>query len=252
MLRAIAERLSRGRSFRYRLPQIYGGCRMYISPEAGLRYWLPGRALRTDQKLLMNAAETVKSGSVVWDVGANMGLFSFAAAGLAGTQGRVFALEPDAVMAMLLLRSARLNPAAASVEFIPCAVSDSIALAHFNIARRSRTSNFLEGFGMSQTGGVRETETVLTISLDWLAEQIPPPDVLKIDVEGAELNVLRGASQMLKDQRPVLIFEMKNSHWDEISLMLHGLGYSLYNSDLPPAERQPLTGPCFNVLAAPA
>jgi FkbM family methyltransferase len=251
MLRAIAERLSRGRSFRYRLPKIYGGCRMVVTPEAGLRYWFPQRALRADRSLLQNAAETVKPGGVVWDVGANMGLFSFAAAGLAGPRGRVYAFEPDMVMVRLLRRSARLNPGAAPVEVIPCAISDSLALARFNIAARSRTSNFLEGFGMSQSGGVREVETVVTLTLDWLAAQLPPPDVVKIDVEGAELGVFRGAAQLLKTRRPVLIFEMKDASWDEISRSLGALGYTLYDSDLPAAERQPLTEPSFNVLALP-
>jgi FkbM family methyltransferase len=251
MLRAIAERLSRGRSFRYRLPLLYGGCRMYLTPEAGLRYWLPRRALRVDANLLNSAAETVKPGSVVWDVGANMGLFTFAAAGLAGPNGHVFAVEPDAVMTRLLRRSARLNPTSAPVEVISCAVSESVSLARFNIARRSRTSNYLEGFGMSQTGGVREVETVVTVSLDWLAEQFPPPDVLKIDVEGAELNVFRGALQMFKAKRPSLIFELTRSHWTEISTLLQDLGYALYNSDLPLADRRPLTEACFNVLALP-
>jgi FkbM family methyltransferase len=250
-LRAIAERLSRGRSFRYRLPRVYGGCQIYLTPEAGLRYWLPNCALRFDEKLLNNAAETVRPGNVVWDVGANMGLFSLAAAGLAGPTGHVYALEPDEVMTRLLRRSARINPGSAPVEVISCAVSETISLAHLNIARRSRTSNFLEGFGMSQTGGVREVETVLTISLDWLAQKIALPDVLKIDVEGAELDVFRGASQMFKAKRPSLIFEMDDSHWAEISQMLYALGYTLYDSDLPPAERQPLTGPCFNILALP-
>ena len=105
MLRTVAERLSRGRSFRYRLPQIYGGCRLYITPEAGLRYWIPSRGIKAGETLLRSAAETVKPGSVVWDVGANMGLFSFAAAGMAGAQGRVYAFEPDAVMARLLRRA---------------------------------------------------------------------------------------------------------------------------------------------------
>jgi len=241
MLRTVAERLSRGRSFLHRLPKIYGGCRFYLTPEAGLRYWIPSRGIKADETLLRNAAETVKPGNVVWDVGANMGLFSFAAAGLAGANGRVYAFEPDAVMASLLRRSARLNPKAAPVEIIPCAVAEDVALAHFQIAERSRASNALEGFELSQIGGVREMQTVLTISLDWLAERLPPPDVLKIDVEGAELSVFHGAQQLLKTKRPILIFELTRRNWDEESRLLRDLGYTLFDSDLPPNDRQPLT-----------
>jgi FkbM family methyltransferase len=251
-LRTIAERLSRGRSFRYRLPQIYGGCRMIITPEAGLRYWLPGRGVRADEGLLRNAAETVKPGSVVWDVGANMGLFSFAAAGLAGPTGRVYAFEPDTVMVRLMQRTALLNPTAAPVEVIPCAVSDSLSMARFNIAKRCRTSNSLDGFGLSQAGGVRESHTVLTVSLDWMAHQIPPPDVLKIDVEGVELNVFRGALQMLKSKRPVLVFEMTIWNWQEESELLRDLGYTFFDGDQLPSERRPLTTPSPNILAIPA
>ncbi len=252
VLRTIAEHLSRGRSFRYQLPQVYGGCRMYLTPEAGLRYWLPRRALRLDRNLLDISAETVKAGSVVWDVGANMGLFTFASAGLAGPAGRVFAFEPDTTMIGLLRRSARLNRTAATIEVIPCAVSDTLSLARFNIATRSRTSNFLDGFGSSQTGGVRESQTVLTVSLDWMADRIPPPDVLKIDVEGAELSVFRGAARLLKKRRPILIFEATTPHWEEIFTSLRSLGYTLYNGDLPPSERRPLNRLAYNTLAVPA
>jgi FkbM family methyltransferase len=252
MLRTAAERLSRGRSFRYRLPQIYGGCRLYLTPEAGLRYWIPSRGIKADENLLKNAAETVKPGNVVWDVGANMGLFSFAAAGLAGANGRVYAFEPDAVMAGLMRRSARLNPQAAPVEVVPCAIAQDLSLAHFQIAQRSRTSNALEGFGLSQSGGVREVETVLTVSLDWLAERLPLPDVLKIDVEGAELAVFHGAREMLKAKRPILIFELTRENWDEESRMLRDLGYTLFDSDLPPGERQPLADATFNIIGIPS
>jgi len=251
-IRTVAERLSRGRSFRYRLPQIYGGCRFYLTPEAGLRYWIPSRGIKADETLLRNAAETVKPGSIVWDIGANMGLFSFAAAGLAGASGRVYAFEPDAVMAGLLRRSARLNPQAAPVEIIPCALAENFALAHFQIAQRSRASNALEGFQLSQSGGVREIQTVLTVPLDWLAGCLPPPDVLKIDVEGAELTVFRGALQLLKSKRPTLIFELTRRNWDEESRLLRNMGYTLFDSDLPPSERQPLTGPTYNILGIPS
>ncbi|MGO8757078.1 MAG: FkbM family methyltransferase [Terracidiphilus sp.] len=250
-LRALAKRLSQGRSFRIRLPKEYGACRMFVTPEAGLAYWFPKSAIRRES-LLRNAAETIKRGNVVWDAGANMGLFSLAAAGLSGPAGRVFAFEPDTDMVKLIRRSARLNPDAAPVEVVPCAISDTNSLARFNIANNNRAASFLEGFGTGLTGGAREVQTVLTVSLDWLAERIPPPDVLKIDVEGAELYVFRGAARLLKAKRPVVLFESQGGNWGEISRGLWDLGYTLYNCDLPPAERKPLASPVFNTLALPA
>ncbi len=250
MLRTMAERFSRGRSFRRRLPQEFGGCQMYITPECGLSYWF---GLKFAHGLLMNAAETVKPGDVVWDVGANMGLFSFASAGLAGRSGHVYSFEPDTTLVRLLRKSALLNPTAAPVEVIPCAVYDSVSLLRFNIANRARASNFLDGFGYSQTGGVRESQTVPAVSLDWTAERIPPPDVLKIDVEGAELGVFRGAVKLLESKRPIVLFEsFVGSSQDEITNLLHRLGYTLYDSDITSAERLPLPKAVISTLAVPA
>jgi len=249
MLRGVAERLSRGRSFRRRLAPQYGGCQMYITPECGLSYWF---GFRFATGLLMNATETVKPGNVVWDVGANMGLFSFASAGLAGPGGRVYAFEPDTTLVRLLRKSALLNPKAAPVEVIPCAVYDSVSLLRFNIAERARASNFLEGFGYSQTGGVRETQTVPSVSLDWAAERIPPPDVLKIDVEGAELGVFQGAAKLLETKRPVVLFEsFVGESQDEITRILKRLGYTLYDCDLPAADRVPIEKAAVSTLAVP-
>jgi hypothetical protein len=139
LFRQVAERLSRDKVFRRRLPQQYGAVQFYISPECGLRY-LRGKVELVDPTLLNLARELVKPGATVWDVGANLGLFSFAAAGLAGPGGRVFAVEPDMYLVGLLRRSARLkNDHAAPVSVIPCAVSEEISLAVFNIAERART-----------------------------------------------------------------------------------------------------------------
>jgi FkbM family methyltransferase len=252
VVRDVAERLSRGKVFRRRLPQHLGGAQFYVSPECGLRYLRPD-LVKVDPSLLGLAAELVKPGAVVWDVGANLGLFSFAAAGLAGPQGRVFAVEPDTYLVGLLRRSARLqNNHAAPVEVIPCAVSEALSLPIFNIARRARASNFLSGYGASQTGGVRETQRVMAVTLDWLATQIPLPNLIKIDAEGADLLVLEGASELLRKQKPSLIFEGWKPIADQAAAFLIPLGYELLDGDAPPESRRPLARAVQCTLAVPA
>jgi hypothetical protein len=71
-LRHLAERFSKGVILRRHLPKQFQSLPLYVSPEAGLRYW--GRGLETaDPMLFRMVRELVKPGSVVWDVGANVG-----------------------------------------------------------------------------------------------------------------------------------------------------------------------------------
>jgi predicted RNA methylase len=90
---------------------------------------------RVDPALMRLAAETVRQGDTVWDIGANLGLFSFAAAVAAGPSGRVLAVEPDTALAGLLRRSAAVNHGHAPVDVLPAAASDQEAVARFHIAR---------------------------------------------------------------------------------------------------------------------
>jgi FkbM family methyltransferase len=249
-MRRTIERLSRGVVLRRRLPEWCGGARILVTPECGLSYWVSAAG---DTTLLRNASELVRPGAVVWDVGANQGLFALAAAGLAGQHGFVYAFEPDTFLVGLLRRSAKLNPASAPMEVIPCAVSDQVGLARFRIAERARSANALESAeGSSQMGGVRESQTVMTVSLDWCLEQgFPPPDVMKIDVEGAELSVLRGAGELLRRAKPAILIEVRASNAQEIAGILQGAGYTLYDSEATAEERKPLTKPAYNTLALP-
>jgi FkbM family methyltransferase len=248
-IRRIAELLSRRRVFRRRLPAQFGGAQFFVSPECGLRY-LRADIEQVDPHLLGLARELVRPGAVVWDVGANLGLFSFASSGLAGASGQIFAVEPDTYLIGLLRRSARLkNDHAAPVTVIPCAVTESFSLATFNIAERARASNFLAGHGASQAGGVRETQRVLTVNLDWLATQIPLPSVIKIDAEGADLRVLRGAEGLLREKKPALIFEAYEEIATEATEFLGSLGYTMYNAEHPRASRVPLARAVDSTLA---
>lgn len=131
----------------------YGGGRIYVTPESGLRYWK--RDLNSVEPELLELARIyVEPGDVVWDIGANVGIFAFASAGLAGPLGEVYAFEPDVRLVELLRRSAKAQPTnCAKVTVVPTAVSETTGFATFQIAKRSRASNSLARFSRSTSGG---------------------------------------------------------------------------------------------------
>jgi FkbM family methyltransferase len=245
--RAALEQLSHRIVKRRRLPAPFSAARIYMSSEGGLRYLRP-RLGGIDPPLLRLAAELIQPGDVVWDIGANLGLFSFAAAIAAGPSGRVLAVEPDALLVGLLRRSAAANHGHAPVEVLPTAVADDLGVAQFHIARRNRATSHLDGFGTDQAGGIRTTELVLTVTLDWLAERFPTPDILKIDVEAAELKVLKGATSVLRTF-PTIICEIDACNATIAGDLLAAHGYILYDALQPASERVPIAAPSRNTLA---
>jgi hypothetical protein len=100
-------------------------------------------------------------------------------------------------------------------------------------------------------GGVRSTRLVPTVTLDWLAARFPAPDVLKIDVEGAELAVLAGGAAVLA-AAPVLICEVSAQNTAGVSGLLAEHGYTLYDGDRGQGERVPVRAAPFNTLAIAA
>jgi FkbM family methyltransferase len=178
-------------------------------------------------------------------------MFTFAAAFCAGANGRVVAVEPDSFCVQLLRMSGQASsPSRARVDIVSAAVSDALGIGGFHIARRGRSSNFLAAeAGSTQTGGVRETVSVITVTLDWLAGQLPPPSVLKIDVEGAEAAVMRGAGRLLAEVKPVLLCEVSSSNAETCSQLLQSHGYILY--DFGDRCRGKIATAAWNTLALP-
>jgi FkbM family methyltransferase len=229
------------------LPSPFRAARIYASTEGGLRYLRP-RMNDVDPCLLRLVEEEVRPGSVVWDIGANVGLFTFAAAVAAGPGGRVLAVEPDTLLVGMLRRSAAANRGQATVDVLATAVADEVGVARFNVARRNRATSHLDGFGTAEAGGIRATQIVPTVTLDWLATRFPLPDLLKIDVEEAELKVFAGGSAVLRN-RPTIICEVAGQNSVAVRELLSGYGYTLYDGDEPPSRRVPAEAAPFSTLA---
>ena len=254
-LRRLAERCSRRLHLTRRLPARFGALRLRISPGASLTYYR-GLRQRSFHDLYDFAEGYVQPGQTVWDVGPNMGVFAFAAAARAQIAGRVLCLEPDLWSVNLLLRSCRYNRGrAAPVDVLPVAVSDDLRLEWLNIPERCRAATHLAssggGAGEEITGAVREQHLVPSVTLDWLADRYPLPQVIKIDVDGSEYRVLTGGRTLLRQHRPILLTEVYERNADTVSTLLHELGYALFDYNNCEAGKRPISRAVYNTLALP-
>jgi FkbM family methyltransferase len=248
LLRNFAEKMGRNRVLLRHLPRDLNSARIYVSPDASLSLWAP----RLQSDLFNLARQFVHPGDTIWDVGANVGLFTVAAAQKAGSRGSVIAIEPDIWLAALLNRTAAAqHPTAAPIHIMPVAVSRSIGIETLHIANRNRASNHLSSVPEhSQAGGTRETHQVLCITLDWLLEQTLPPSLVKIDVEGSEIDLLQGAERLLSEIRPIILCECQHRNRAAITPVFHQYGYKLYDWDTTP--RVEVQTAAFNTLAIPS
>ncbi len=251
-IRRLAEHMSRGVVLRRRLPSKFGRLPIFVTPEAGLRYWMA--MSRVDPLLYNMAEELVKPESVVWDVGANVGLFSFCAAALSGRSGFVLSIEPDSWLAHLIARSSqRLNSGRFScsrVRVLCASVSDSPKISELEIAERARASNHLiEATGSTQAEASRHLQLTVSLTLDSLLDYFPPPSVLKIDVETHEANVLRGAKRLLEEIQPRIWCEVSHQNSEEVTELLRGAKYKLYGAETRP--HQQIDRAWFHTLAIP-
>ena len=158
-------------------------------------------------------ARLIRPGNVVYDIGANVGLYArFIAQHGAG---RVVAFEPMTENLDLLRRNVALSERAAHIEVIAAALGDRDGVEELQLdtimsatAVLSSVSSGRASAGHEQYGLPARTEQVRVARLDTLVgEGLTPPDVMKIDVEGAEELVLRGGSTTLRS-RPRLVIEL--------------------------------------------
>lgn len=179
------------------------GSHLYVAPDDDQVGAQVRRAGAYEQKLRDRITEVCTPGAVFVDVGASIGIFSVLAGRLVGPSGHVVAIEPGPQNYSLLLLNISSNDLH-NVETIPCAVSDVAGTVLYG---RSGGNGFIRPFDGDATH-LQYYDLVATKTLDDLLAGQERIDVVKMDVEGAEALVFRGARRLLEVASATLFFEL--------------------------------------------
>ena len=181
----------------------------------------------------------LRAGDTFWDVGANIGLFSLLAAKVVGPKGRIFSFEPAPDVFQLLCANIR---GLRTIRAIQCGVGNADSVATFAAQGVSSAASFVEEVTKINQSflpeiPIRKVEVNIR-KLDTLVKELVEPNLVKIDVEGFEFEVLKGARELLSTVRPTLIIEihppqLKLSGGTEALLFQllseHGYGWKIIN-----------------------
>jgi FkbM family methyltransferase len=191
----------------------------------------------------------VSAGSACFDVGGHIGYYSLLLAELTGSTGAVHCFEPFAANAARIRDHVAANSPRARINLHELALSDrsgtAVMVAGGGADGRSSMSHLEDARGVmgAWSNGVFAAFSRVPVQrrrLDdmWADGIVPSPDFIKIDVEGSEAQVLRGASNLLRHAQPSLLIELHNSALAvECAALLTRAGYWPGVVSLPSSER---------------
>ena len=152
----------------------------------------------------------VRPNMTVFDVGANVGFYSTISARLVGSEGKVVAFEPLPANVKMITHNARMN-AFKHISVQDLALGKEDGEAQFVI---SSDPNWGRLASLEAPDAVVGEQTVRVARIDSLVrdKHVPAPGLMKIDVEGAEVDVLLGASETLEASRPILFVDLHGTN----------------------------------------
>jgi len=212
------------RRWRHREHVIWRGpaAGLRINPEGSRPAYIFGTAEPDMQQLL---ASWLRPGAVFYDLGANVGFFSLIASRLVGTEGHVYAFEPSPATARALRANVDRN-GLGNVTVIEAAVGREEGIARLDPVHGEAAQD-AHVLPAGDNGGIE----VRVVSIDTIVgDAVRPPDVVKIDVEGAEADVVLGMRATLASRRPSVVCEIHQTlHANEhpVETMLRDAGLAL-------------------------
>lgn len=180
------------------------GIWLEMNPRTGQGY-LRGEVEAAVQKIL---AERLRPGMTFYDLGGNIGLFALLGARLVGPSGRVVSFEPDPVVAARLRRNVERN-GFGNVSVVEAGIWSASGERSFVVADSGSPDRGVGRVVANGSGG--SGVMIPCVALDDFVKAAPAPDAIKCDIEGAEVEALRGAENVLSKRRPWIVCEMHSA-----------------------------------------
>ena len=203
-----------------------------LKRRGGLGFLARQRPLAADEKFLL---QVPLAGRVVYDVGCLEGLYTLFFARAVGARGQVVAFEPNPQNCVAIRDNVTINRFT-NVRLMEIGLGTGPGTMElvipFGFPGQGTVDSELKDHYLKQTGTRRVS--VRIDSLDRVAgsDRLPPPDVMKVDVEGFELQVLEGAVETLREHQPKLFVELHGlepehrvANMRRIIDLLRGVGY---------------------------
>jgi FkbM family methyltransferase len=202
-------------------------------------------------------ANTALEGKVVWDVGAHIGYHSLMLAKMVGDTGQVIAFEPNPYNISRFNMHLEKNPELASrITLNSLAISNKDGEAQFEFSPSidigTSSGSHLKGASTPYAEEIYKDFGRMMVNvaqIDTLVADMKtsPPSVIKVDVEGAECELLEGARNVLQTHRPILFIEIHSAaNVFHVQNFLNEMGYRI--SLIEDAHESPMR--CF-IMAKP-
>jgi FkbM family methyltransferase len=222
--RAFASMLGRNSALIRGIRPVYESILMALHEGKGIPWEVNGVKYRIDAKERPRFAhnyeeqaaaflsQRVKPGMTCFDVGANVGAYVLQLAHWSGPNGKIVAFEPNTGACEVLSRHVAWNNIADRVTVVPSAVSSAPGESVLYAEGADGMSRLAEANRALRDAAVEMVVPLTSIDV-WCAAHNLWPDVLLLDIEGFEIEALRGARQALARSRPVIVIEMHPNVW---------------------------------------
>ena len=154
--------------------------------------------------------ENFKPGDVLWDIGSHHGHYSIFAAAIAANVNQVFSFEPDMAANQMQVKNIAANGFQERIKLFNIAVAGEDGMLMFDSQNGNSNSHIVKDQATPATNTVKVTAK----TIDTLLNELPRPGFVKIDTEGAEIDILQKADGLLADKNVQFICELHPFAWD--------------------------------------